>query len=33
MGRSLYVNRDRFWVWFDGLTVTSRDDMEGYANA
>jgi len=34
MGRSLYVNRDRFWEWLDGgLTVTSRDGLEGYANA
>jgi len=32
-GRSLYVNRDRFWAWLDDLTVTSRDEMEGYANA
>jgi len=33
MGRSLYVNRDRFWDWFDSLAVTSRDGMEGYVNA
>jgi acyl transferase domain-containing protein len=31
IGRSLYVNRDLFWDWFDGLAATSRDGVEGYA--
>lgn len=33
IGRSIYVNRDRFWEWFDGLTVTSRDGVAGYFHA